>query len=380
MRAGITASRAKGWWRDGAGAQAYGEEPLEVIGVGVGTAAIANTPPRVSGWPVVGPVLEVHQDLLGLYERAHRECGDIARLVLGVPPLRKVLHLVMHPEGVQHVLATQASSYGKDNPAYEEVRAYFGRGLLTSQDQEWERQKRMIQPLFTPRRVATYAGVMAEEAETVVASWRQAAALGRPVDLHEASFSYTLRVIGRALFGDALDDVVARSADRIQHHVLFRTLSPVRLPRHWPTPRARAADRHRQALYRAVDTIIARADRREHGDEPGDLVSLLLAAPDPVDGSALSHQEVRDQNLGVPARRARDHRERTHLHLPPPRPARRRAGGRTARGERGDKPRSGSPLHPTSGPRGDAALPAGMPPLARRPTRRRDPRFARAPR
>lgn len=255
--------------------------------------------PRVPGWPLVGPVADVHRNLLGVYERAHRECGDVARLVTGIPPLRQTVHLVMHPDGVRHVLAARSRDYGKDSPTYEEIRAYLGRGLLTSQDADWERQKRLVQPLFTPRRVAGYAGVIAEEAARLAEDWQREARAGRPVDLHAASLTYTMRVVGRLLFGEALDDVldvVQGSFEPMQHHMLFRGLAPVRLPRDWPTPGARRTARHQQALYASVDAVIARAASRP---DPGrqDLLTLLLAARDPADGSPLSLDEVRDQVL-----------------------------------------------------------------------------------
>ena len=274
--------------------------------------------PRVPGRAGLPPVLGIYRDRLAFYERVHRECGDVGRLAIAVPPARRDLHVVMHPDGVRHVLAGDRGRYGKDSPVYRELRASIGSGLLTAQDEDWERQKRMLQPLFTPRRVAGYAGVMAAEARTLVSSWRREAAAGRPVDLHAGGFPYTLRVVGRLLLGTALDDVVdvvARTADPVQRHLMLRGLSPVALPRRFPLPGGRAAGRHRRDLYDAVDAVIARAAAASHGpagagavgdgavgdlavgDEPVDLLTLLLRARDPADGSALSAQEVRDQVL-----------------------------------------------------------------------------------
>ena len=46
------------------------------------------------------------------------------------------------------------------------------RALLTSQDDDWQRQKRFLQPLFTHRRVAGYAATMSEQVDALVAKWR----------------------------------------------------------------------------------------------------------------------------------------------------------------------------------------------------------------
>ncbi len=264
------------------------------------SASALETSPQVSGWPLVGPVVEVQRDLLGLYERAHRECGDVARLVTGVPPFRKVIHLVMHPDGIRHVLAGHGRDYGKDSPLYQELRAYIGAGLLTSQDQDWERQKRLIQPLFTPRRVSRYAEIMAEESARLVAAWRDGAAAGRPVDLHHGCMTYTLRVVARVLFGSELDDVVEvleRTVEPLQRHIMFRGLVPGRVPRQWPTPGARRAARDQNELYAVVDRLIDRAFTHESDSDRTDLLTLLRGARDPADGSALRRDEVRDQLL-----------------------------------------------------------------------------------
>ena len=45
----------------------------------------------------------------------------------------------------------------------------LGRGLLTSPGDEWRRQRRIVQPLFTPRRVEGYLGLMAEESAALAA-------------------------------------------------------------------------------------------------------------------------------------------------------------------------------------------------------------------
>ncbi len=53
----------------------------------------------------------------------------------------------------------------------EEVRLSFGNGLLTSQDGGYRRQRRLIQPLFTRRRVDGYADAIGIEAEVLVERW-----------------------------------------------------------------------------------------------------------------------------------------------------------------------------------------------------------------
>ena len=75
---------------------------------------------------------------------------------------------------MQQVLASQAANFRKDHPLYQEVRQAFGNGLLTSQDTDYLRQRRLVQPLFTKRRVDGYAAAVTTEADTLVDRWRTA--------------------------------------------------------------------------------------------------------------------------------------------------------------------------------------------------------------
>ena len=77
----------------------------------------------------------------------------------------------------------------------------LGNGLLTSEGDFHLRQRRMMQPAFHRRRVAAYAGIMAEEAVRVGDAWREGEARDVAADMTQLA----LRVVTRALFGAELD-------------------------------------------------------------------------------------------------------------------------------------------------------------------------------
>src|SRR3712207_6634660 len=134
-----------------------------------------SLPPVMRGGPVLGLLGELRRDVLGTLECARREHGDVVRLLAGPPRFRSITYAVFHPDAVRRVLATEADRYRKDSRFYNEVRWALGDGLLNSQDARWLRQRRFVQPLFTGRRIATYAAAMGEASEALVAGWRAAA-------------------------------------------------------------------------------------------------------------------------------------------------------------------------------------------------------------
>jgi cytochrome P450 len=246
----------------------------------------------------MGLAPQLQRDQLGTYERAVAEYGDVVRLVVGPPGLRRALYLVSHPDGVEQVLAGDPDGYSKNTPYYEEIAAYLGNGLLTSGGPRWRQQRRTVAPLFSHRRIATYVDVMADEAARMADRCGVATAGGESIDVNVEMVDYTLRAVGRILFGADVEDavpVIRATFPVLNEHVRRRGVSPLRLPRRLPTPAQVRAARAQRALYRVVDDII---DRRSDASTAGpDLISLLLAARDPETGTPMSRQEIRDQVL-----------------------------------------------------------------------------------
>jgi cytochrome P450 len=257
----------------------------------------ATAVPGPRGLPLLGLGPALVRDPLGTYQHAMETYGDIVRLVAGPPGRRVVLHALFAPDHARQLLAG-TRGHTKRLPLYREIATALGDGLLTSDGDDWQRQRRIVQPLFTRQRIAGYATVMAEEATRLLEGWAAAAASGRPVELHGQMTGYTMRVLGRLLLGgdvDAASVEVTTAFPVINHHVRRRVLAPLRAPRSWPTPANRRATRARRRLDQVVDRIL----QQRRGQTPGadDLLGRLLAARDPATGQGLDDTELRAQVL-----------------------------------------------------------------------------------
>ncbi|MGW7436187.1 cytochrome P450 [Streptomyces sp. NPDC054849] len=268
------------------------------MAVGTNTGVDAGTEvPGLAGVPLLGSLFDLKSDSLGTYLRARQQHGDVVRITAGPPGLRAELYCVFSPEGAQQVLASEAANFRKENPFYQEIRESFGNGLLTSQDEDYLRQRRLVQPLFTRRRVDGYAGAVAAETESVIAAWGEA--LDGVVDVSDEMMHLALRAVARILFGtdvEATADVVARCFPVITDYVLRRGYSPANIPRHWPTPGNRRAAAAMDELYGVCDRIIAER-RRAGADTPGEDLLTLLAAAKSSDDGEFDAAELRDQIL-----------------------------------------------------------------------------------
>lgn len=258
--------------------------------------------PGPAGGGLLGDGLDFRRDMLGLLTRGMHQYGDVVAYHLGPPhtPVRTRLVIAHHPELVQQVLARTERSYTKDSVAIRNLAEMLGHGLLTTTGDEWKRQRRLVQPLFTPRRVEGYTALMTTEAARVVDT---APGHGQPVDLHLLMMRYALRVVGRALFGDDVEDTVETLdalVPRASYVIRRRMFRPLQIPIRYPTPGNLRAARLRDRQYAVVDDILGRSPRPgEPGFDPDrdDLVTRLRLARDPETEAPLDEAEIRDQAL-----------------------------------------------------------------------------------
>ncbi|MQS15067.1 cytochrome P450 [Streptomyces kaniharaensis] len=265
------------------------------------TTAIATAPrsiPGPPGLPLIGSGLDLGRRPLRTLRAARHDYGDVVRFRVGPVGLGMDLVAVFSPEGAHQVLAGESANFRKENALYDELRTSVGNGLLTSQDGEYQRQRRLIQPLFTRRRVDGYADAIALETQALAERWH--AVPEGVVDAADEMSRFALRTVSRILFGADVEEAVAvvhRSFPVLGEYVQDRGVAPIRLPRHWPTRANRRGTEAQRALYAVCDRIIAeRAARGEADDKADDLLGLLRRARG-EDGEQLDPAELRDQVL-----------------------------------------------------------------------------------
>lgn len=232
----------------------------------------------------------LRENAIGTYTRDAFE-RDIIIYRLGFKPMI----LANHPDLIRHVMLDNAANYERDPVGKRLLEPGLGKGLLTSEGAEWKRQRRMMAPIFQPRRLAGFAAIMTDYAERL-AGTLAVLPPGRPVDMAEQMMLLTLDIIARTMFGsDERTDVSAVGAamDRYQATVRPNIPDLIGLPRWVPRP---AAAEGRRAVAEMDAIINSLIQRRHERAEPGDdLLGLLLAARDDETGAALDDREVRDQ-------------------------------------------------------------------------------------
>jgi cytochrome P450 len=240
--------------------------------------------PRRKGLASIPFMVQFARDPLGFVGRRFAQYGDIYYAPSdGVP-----LYVIRHPDHIAQVLLHGASKWGKGHTAFDRLSAVLGQGLLTTDGEVWKRQRRMVQPAFTRKRLRGYGEAMTAETLRSMARWRD----GQRIDMSREMVELTLHVVTRTLFdhvsSDETDDVA--SAMRSFNAFMGR---PAIAPAWLPTP---GRMKLRQALHRLDEHLETLVAAREPGADRSDLLQSLVDAVDEEgDGGRLTRKELRDQ-------------------------------------------------------------------------------------
>ena len=199
------------------------------------------------------------------------------------------LYVLRHPEHIWEVLVRDGAKYGKTHTAFDVLTKFLGRGLLTTDGEQWRRQRRMVQPAFARKRLKGYAAMMVDEAERTAQGWHA----GQVRDLSREMMELTLRAVCRTLFGHD-----ARSqADEVwaAMEAFHRYIAPSMLPAWLPLPARRRADEAVATLDRIIYGMIDERRRGRRSDPPDLLQMLLDAVDEDGDRGRLDDREIRDQ-------------------------------------------------------------------------------------
>jgi cytochrome P450 len=209
-------------------------------------------------------------------------------------------YIVNDPDAIKRVLLDNGENYIKTRLARRLLEPGLGQGLLTSEGETWRRHRRVMAPSFDPRSVASYAPLMTEHTEAMLAGWDRLPD-GADVMFDQAMMRLTLDIIAQTMFSsDAADvaELVATGAEHYQVEVRPTLFDLLPLPA-W-VPRLRSMKRA-ERIFSEFDLKIERmiAERRAGTIDRQDLLARLLAARDEETGGGLSAKEIRDEIITI---------------------------------------------------------------------------------
>lgn len=243
-------------------------------------------PPGPKRHPLSGNSREFYKDQLGFLTRSAREFGDVVRLRF----FHVNVYLLNNPKYIESVFSRRdfVKPISLRLPLQRRI---FGNGLLSSEGDDWLRQRRLTQPQFNHDRLSVYGDIITDRTDKLMINWRA----GDELDIHAEMRALALEVAARSFFSVELssDAAVVSEACNTIAKVFARQGSPLWiLDNILPTPNHLRFRRAIEQLDKVVFQIIAK--RRSEADHVDDLLSLLLSTHANED-TELSDQQLRDE-------------------------------------------------------------------------------------
>src|SRR5690606_4930029 len=120
-----------------------------------------------------------------------------------IPLIGMELLYLTHPNDIGEVLLDKEGALVKDELTRGLSRV-LGKGLLTSDGEDWRRHRQLAAHAFTPRRILAYAELMSRRSLEFVDRLPR----DRPFDLHRAMAEIAMEIVAETLFGaDVSGDV-----------------------------------------------------------------------------------------------------------------------------------------------------------------------------
>jgi cytochrome P450 len=184
------------------------------------------------------------------------------------------------PVVVEHVLRGNRNNYEKSEIQVERMVEFQGKGLVNSHGEVWMRQRKLLAQGFKSSHLAKLLPMQQDVLQELMSGFDRDARRG-PVDMHQQMVRFTLRLVGKSLFGrsmrDSELDQIGDTISEIQAFILRQIVQP------WKIPWFRfsgLAERHQQ-LRRNGEAIVLRhiQARLQEGIGDNDILKILLETP-----------------------------------------------------------------------------------------------------
>ena len=238
-----------------------------------------SAPPRAQAQFDVGST----DDSLQRMQENFAELGDV--YCVHAPGRQRDTWVVSDPETLKRVLVSNHRSY-TIGVGLDRVKILVGNGIIVSEGERWQRQHRMIQPIFQRSQMSRFGELIAVVNRRRLADWAAKERSGAALNITKETSECALEVVLRATLGDDVDRLTAQSGG-----------NPFSILTEEAERDLRFAFRFRQ-LGKHIEDSIARRETQGANDSD-DWLAMLMTARDRRDGTGMSHRELIDEVMSL---------------------------------------------------------------------------------
>jgi cytochrome P450 len=225
--------------------------------------------------------------LESLLDISHRY-GDFVKL-----PSFLNSFLINHVETIGEILLHRPLEFNKKNWGYRRLGKFLGGGLLTSDDEDWKKRRRLLQPIFHRQALIQSVPVVVEKTHTMIEKWESTyIAKNKKFNLAQEMLNLVLTISGMMLFSEDLTPITSNITKWINksHRAVTKAIV---LNRFLPTFNNIQFYNGLHNTERFAKFLIHK--RRQNPEGYEDLLTPLLQAKDAQTGESLSEQTIIDE-------------------------------------------------------------------------------------
>ncbi|WP_310992902.1 cytochrome P450 [Aequorivita marina] len=247
--------------------------------------------PSVSLFRFLLHSLEILKDPLPFHHKNFETKGDTFRLKLG---FGKSVIFSRDAGLVQYALQKNHRNFKKSPIQTRDLVKYVGRGLLTSEGELWQKQRKLIQPAFHKKQLVNLLDTIQGAIKTELTQIET----GQPKDIFPVFNNLAFQTVVKSLFSSAVNQDEINRLQHITESAQKMLVKELRQPYlgWWfkgsgkIKKHMKAADEARDILRRLVE------ERRNSGKHEDDLLDMLLNARY-ENGSAMEDDQLIDEIL-----------------------------------------------------------------------------------
>ena len=246
------------------------------------------------GYPLLGVLPQMRRDPFGFLTSIAAQYGDAARMKLGL----KTCFVLNHPEHVDHVMVKNHPNYVKSH-LINKLKPVLGNGLLTSDGELWQRQRRLMQPKFTATTIQSLSAIIRN---ATIAKLDNLPVSSAPMDVAVLMSELTLDLIIKTMFSSDIAQDISRISEAVtilQRDISDRMWAMTDMAQYLPTAKRKQAKDALRCIDEVVNRIItARRQSRAQGQPgPSDLLDLLLNAME--ENGTVDERQLRDEVVTI---------------------------------------------------------------------------------
>jgi cytochrome P450 len=255
-----------------------------------------KTIPKIKGEFLLGNLRQMKANSFQALCDWQRDYGDLASFRLAT----RHFYLISHPKLIEQALIKQSDVFVKmyDPKKPKGLALVLGQGLVTSQGELWQRQRRLMQPVFQRSHLASLLPQIVIAGNNLLNKWRLLDEESE-VNLADEMIRVTLEVITQTMFSTSVLDKIDRIApalDTLLRYAAKSVMNPLHIPLCIPTQANQEFNAANALLDEVIYGIIGQ--RRSQAAKHNDLLDMLLNASDDH-GELMSDKQIHDEVITI---------------------------------------------------------------------------------